>query len=189
MRRRREPLISSGCRRSYGGHREDHRLDAVELLLVHVHRSISWMAREAGDHPQQRRQRTHAADLLELVEEVLERELVLPSLRSSLLGLVLVDLLLGLLDERQHVAHAEDALGHPVGVELLEVAELLAGGGEQDRLAGDRLDRKRRAAARIAVQLGQDHAVELGDLAELLGDVRPRPGRSSRRRRAARRAA
>jgi hypothetical protein len=41
-------------------------------------------------------------------------------------GLVLVELRLGLLDERQDVAHAEDALAHPVGVEALEVAELLA---------------------------------------------------------------
>ena len=43
-------------------------------------------------------------------------------LRSPLFALghlVLVELLLGLLDQRQHVAHAQDALGHPLGMELL----------------------------------------------------------------------
>src|SRR3954468_15548439 len=153
-----------------GRHREHDRLHAVELLLVDVHLG-QLMAREAGDHPEQRGQRPHPADLLELVEEVFERELVLAQLALELLGLVLVDLLLGALDEREHVAHAEDPLGHPVGVELLEVAQLLARRGEEDRLARDRLDRQRRAAAGVAVELGQDHAVELRDLGELLGDV------------------
>ena len=95
----------------------------------------------------------------------------LRSLRSSSFGLVLVDRLLGLLDEREHVAHPQDPLGHAVGVEALEVAELLARRGVHDRLAGDRLDRQRGAAAGVAVELGEHHAVELRDLGELLGDV------------------
>ena len=95
----------------------------------------------------------------------------LRSLRSSSLRLVLLDRLLGLLDERQDVAHPEDPLRHPVRVEALEVAQLLARGGEHDRLAGDRLDRQRGAAAGVAVELGEHDAVELRDLGELLGDV------------------
>ena len=170
IRSRREPLISSGRRRSSGRHREDDRLDAVELALVDLHLG-ELVAGEPRDHPQQRRQRAHLADPLELVEEVLERELVLAQLLLERLRLVLVDRLLGLLDERQDVAHAEDPLGHAVGVELLEVAQLLARGGEHDRLAGDRLDRQRGAAAGVAVELGEHDAVELRDLGELLGDV------------------
>ena len=50
-------------------------------------------------------------------------------------------------------------------------AELLAGRRVEDRLAGDGLDRERRAAARVAVELGHHDAVELGRLGELLGDV------------------
>src|SRR3954452_15925366 len=151
-------------------HRQHDRLDAVELLLVHVHlREL--VTGQPRDHPHQGRQRPHPADLLELVEEVLERELVLAELALELFGFVLADLLLGLLDERQDVAHAEDPLRHAVGMELLEVAQLLAGGGEQDRLARDRLDAQGGAAAGIAVELAQDHAVELRDLGELLGDV------------------
>jgi hypothetical protein len=57
------------------------------------------------------------------------------------------------------------------GVEALEVAELLAGRREDDRLAGDRVDAQRGAAAGVAVELGHDHAVEVDGCAELLGDV------------------
>ena len=82
-----------------------------------------------------------------------------------------LDRLLGLLDQGQHVAHAEDPGGHPVGVEDLELVELLPDRGELDRLAGDRLHRERGAAARVAVELRQDDAVEGDPLLERLGDV------------------
>jgi hypothetical protein len=55
-------------------------------------------------------------------------------------------------------------------VEVLELVELLAGGGKLDRLAGDRLDRERRATACVAVELRQDDAVEVHALLERLGD-------------------
>src|SRR5215217_8586864 len=153
--------------RRHGG---DDRLHAVELALVDVHlREL--VAREPGHHPEQRGERAHLADLLELVEEVLERELVAAQLALERLGVLLVDLLLGLLDEGEDVAHPEDALRHAVGVEALEVLELLARGGEEDRLARDGLDRERGAAAGVAVELGEDHAVELRRRGELLGDV------------------
>ena len=57
---------------------------------------------------------------------------------------------------------------------------------ELDRLAGDRLDRERRAAARVAVELRQDDAVERDPLLERLARRRRPPGRSSRRARAGR---
>ena len=108
---------------------------------------------------------------VELIEEVVETELLLADLALELGRLLVVVGGLGLLDQRHHIAHPEDPLGHPVGMEALELVELLAGGGEQDRLAGDRLDRQGGAAAGIAVELGHDHAVELDDLGELLGHV------------------
>ena len=49
--------------------------------------------------------------------------------------------------------------------------EMLAGADELDRHAGDVLDRQRRAAAGVAVELGHDHAVELQRLVERLGAV------------------
>ena len=60
------------------------------------------------------------------------------SFSAAFIGLLGVEGLLGLLDQGEHVAHVEDARGHPVGVEEVEVGQLLAGGGEHDRLAGDR---------------------------------------------------
>ena len=74
--------------------------------------------------------------------------------------------LLGLLDDAHDVAHAEDALGHAVGVEDLERVGLLAHRDELDRLAGDLADGKRAAAAGVAVELGHDHAVEVDALGE-----------------------
>ena len=74
---------------------------------------------------------------LHLFEEVVERERAFHQALRGHLGLLGVEGLLGLLDERQHVAHAEDAAGQAVGVEQVEVLELLAGRGE-----GDRADRR-----------------------------------------------
>ena len=93
------------------------------------------------------------------------------TIASALRPLLLVERRLGLLDERHHVAHAEDAARHAVGVERLEVLELLAGAGEEDRLADHFLHRQRRAATRVAVDLGEDHAVEADGLVERLRDV------------------
>ena len=56
------------------------------------------------------------------------------------------------------VAHAQDPAGEPVRVEHLEGVGLLAGAQELDRDAGHGADRERRAAAGVAVDLGQDEA-------------------------------
>ena len=57
-----------------------------------------------------------------------------------------------LLDQRDDVAHAQDAAGVALGIEHLQAVDLLADAGELDRRAGDLAHRQRRAAARIAVQ-------------------------------------
>src|ERR687883_646881 len=101
------------------GHREDDRLDAVELALVDV--ELAELLTHPGDHSQQARQRAHPADLLHLLEEIVERELALPDLALELYRLPLVHLALGLLGEGHDVAHPENALGHAIGVEALEV--------------------------------------------------------------------
>ena len=59
----------------------------------------------------------------------------------------------------------------PLGVELLEPVELLADADELDRHPGDFLDRQGRAAAGVAVELGQDDAVEFQRVVERLGAV------------------
>src|SRR6266545_1820051 len=87
-------------------------LAARDLLhhLAHLAELLHELRHDAGHHLQQRAERAHVAHLLHLLEEVVERELLLADLPLELGRLALVHLLLGLLDERHHVAHAEDPL-------------------------------------------------------------------------------
>ena len=137
IRFRRDPSISCGARRSCGRHRGHDRLDPVELALVDLRALELLQLPEARQHSHQVAERPELADLLHLVEEVVEAELLLPDLLLELLGTIGVDRLLGLLDEGQHVAHPEDARCHPVGMEGLELRQLLAARAVEDRLAGD----------------------------------------------------
>src|SRR5918994_3968160 len=84
-----------GIRALGGRHREDDGLQTVELALVHLERTE--LLADAGHEPQQVLQRAHVANLLHLIEEVVERELLLANLALELLRLALVDLALGLL--------------------------------------------------------------------------------------------
>ncbi len=79
--------------------------------------------------------------------------------------------LLGLFDQAEHVAHAEDARGHAVGMERIERFALFAHAEELDRLAGDRPHRERGTTTRVAVDLGQDHAGQRQGVIEGLGGV------------------
>ena len=74
----------------------------------------------------------------------------------------------GLLDQRDDVAHAEDAVGDARGVEFLQRVHLLAGADQLDRLAGDGAHGKRRAAAAVAVDAGQHDAGDADALVEAL---------------------
>ena len=98
-------------------------------------------------------------------------KLFLRSFSSSLAACLASNGLLGPLDERQDVAHAEDPAGQAVGVEDLERVGLLAGAQELDRDAGDGRDRERRAAAGVAVDLGEDQAGDRDGRGERLGDA------------------
>ncbi len=100
-----------------------------------------------------------------------EKPSPLKRLLGELFGLLLVELLLGLLDERKDVAHAQDAAHDAVGMEGLDGVVLFADAQELDGLAGDVADGQRRAAAGIAVHLGQHHAGEGQLVVELLGGV------------------
>ena len=104
-----------------------------------------------------------------MFEEILEGEIFARGdFAGHLLGLLGVERLLGLLDQRQDIAHIQDAIGHPVRVERLEVGQLLADRREHDRFAGDGDDRQRRTTAGVTVEFGQDGAVETDLLTELL---------------------
>ena len=62
--------------------------------------------------------------------------------------------LAGLFDERHDVAHAEDAAGDALGMEILQPVDLLAGAHELDRLAGDGAHGERSTTAAVAVDAG-----------------------------------
>ena len=102
---------------------------------------------------------------------IIERKLVLAQLLGHLLRLFGVERLLRLFDERQDIAHAEDARSHAVRMERFERLELLAEADELDGHARHGLDGKRRAAARIAVELRHDDAVEAERLIEALRHI------------------
>ena len=107
---------------------------------------------------------------MELVEVILEGEGVGAHLAHHVRSLFLLEALLRLLDEAEHVAHAEYARGHAVRVEGLDVGELFADAGELDGLARDRAHGDGRAAAGVAVQLGEDDAIHAQLLVEGIGD-------------------
>src|SRR5207248_7833421 len=113
----------------------------------------------------------HAAQLADLGQEVVEAELARAKVLFDLGGLLLVDAALGLLDQGHHVAHAENSRRHALGEEDLEVLRLLAGAGEAYALAGGDPKRERGAAAGIAIELGEDHALEADLAAEGLSDL------------------
>src|SRR5207249_3030367 len=151
-------------------HRENDRLDASELPLVHLIEAVELLAQTRYEL-EQTLDRPHAADHSICLQEIVEAELTLQHAGLELFLLVFGDRLLRALDQRQDVAHAEDARRHPVGMEVLELVELLADGDELDRATRDRLHGQRRAATRVAVQLGHQNSVEGDPLLERERDV------------------
>ncbi|MNM44050.1 hypothetical protein D3C81_549410 [compost metagenome] len=110
--------------------------------------------------------------MLQLVTEVFEVEtLALLQLLGQFVGLFLVEGLLGLLDQAEYVAHAEDARSNTVGVERLERFALLAHTDELDRLAGNGAHRQRSTATGVTVDLGQDHTGQRQRITKRLGGV------------------
>ncbi len=105
------------------------------------------------------------------LEEVLEGELALLESSRRLLGLLLVEHRLRLLDEGEDVPHAQDPAGHPLGVERLEIVETLADAGELDRGTGHLPHRDGGPATGVAVELGEHDAADPDLALEALGDV------------------
>ena len=157
-----------GCWRSCGVMRADDRHDAVDVTVVDLGELLLHLP-HAGQHAEQVGDRAHLPHLQHLVEEVLEREVVAGDLGGHLFGLRLVERLLGLLDEGEDVTHAEDARRHPLGVEDVEVGELLTGGREHDRPLADLRDRQGRTTAGVTVELGEHDAGEVDAFEERLG--------------------
>ena len=129
-----------------------------QLLLVRLLVRQRLEVAHAGQHPDDLLERTHLPDRLQLIAEVVERELVRADLLFEPLRVLDVDRRFGPLDEREHVAHPQHARHDALGMERLQILQPLAAADERDRHADDRHHRQRRAAARVAVELAQHDA-------------------------------
>ena len=115
--------------------------------------SVFQFLRDTRHHADDARKGAHLLDGLHLFQEVVQRELTVHETLGGLLGALLIEGFFGLVDEGEHVAHAEDALSHAVGVELFECVELLASTRKRNRLTNDFLDGKGRPTAGITIEL------------------------------------
>ena len=75
-------------------------------------------------------------------------------------GNFFVNAFLHIFNQRNHVAHAQNAPCHAVGVKRLQTVDFLAYPQKLNRLACYLAHRQRRTAARIAIHFGQNHACE-----------------------------
>ncbi len=145
-------------------HRLDDRLDTLELLFVEVLARLAGLLhrppdpRQHLDQPEQAATASHLLELDHLVQEVLQVEVAFDDFGLHASSLLLVAVLLSTFDQAHHVTHAQDALGQPIGMEGLEGIDLLADADVLDGHAGHFTQRQSGATARIAVELGQDHA-------------------------------
>ncbi|EQD31148.1 branched-chain amino acid aminotransferase/4-amino-4-deoxychorismate lyase, partial [mine drainage metagenome] len=82
-------------------------------------------------------------------------------LARQALGGLAIHLAVHLLDQADHVPHAQNARGHALGIEWRQGIGLLSDAHEHDGLARDLAHGQRRSAAGIAVGLGQYDAGQL----------------------------
>ena len=100
-------------------HGLNDRLGARHGLFIDG-RALERAGVHARHHACQIFQAAHALELRQLVIEIGKREFVAAELLLQLLGLLLIERSLCLFDQRQHVAHAENARGHAAGMERLD---------------------------------------------------------------------
>ena len=154
-------------------HRIDDRLGLLQLafhLGGHFRRQLRHHAAEHIPR-QQFKDALQRADLFylsQLIAEIFERERIARQLLFQRRRLVFIHLGLDFFDQRQHVAHAQNARDDAIRIKRIERIVLFADADKLDRLADDCLDRERRAAARIAIHLGQDDARNADAFVELV---------------------
>ena len=153
-------------------HRLDHRPDAVDVLVrVHVSHAVHHgrQLAHAGDHLHDRPHRAELLDLLHRLEEVVQRELPLHHPLLLALHFVLIEPLRLFRPAWRRPPCPRIRWAMRSGWNGCKLVELFADADELDRHAGDRLDRQGRPAAGVAVELGEDHAVEFQRVVERLG--------------------
>ena len=102
-------------------------------------------------------QRTHLFYLTELLQKIVVIELILQNLLGCRLGFFFVQFALGIFNEGQHVAHAQNTACHSVRMEYFQVVQFFAHTHKLNGLAGNCPNGQRRTASGVTVQLGEDH--------------------------------
>ena len=121
-------------------------------------------------HAHQALHRSHLFNLPQLIAEVFQREAVASQgAGGHFLRLLLVDLLFSALNQRQNVAHTENARDDAVGMERLQRVVFFAYTDELDGLPRDLANGKRRAASGVTIHLGEDGAGDGEEVVEGLG--------------------
>jgi hypothetical protein len=136
----------------------------MELMIASIFaKSFSSTFRSLTLHPryhsEKRVQRAHAPYLLQLLPEVVKGERITEDPLLKGLGFLLVERLLGLLDEREDIAHAEYAGGYAVRMERLEHVDFFTYADELDRPLGD-LPYEAPPILVVTVHLCEDDAVD-----------------------------
>ena len=125
----------------------------------------------ARDQLHQPAQGAHAPDHAHLLQKVGEVETGFLEFLLHAGHVGQLHLLGGLLHQGEHVAHAEDAACHPLGMEGLESLYLLAGADELDRRTAHLADRKGCTAAGVAVELGEHGSCDANLIVEGPGEI------------------
>src|SRR5207237_8292006 len=150
------------------GHRKHDGFGALELLLINREaRNVT----HAGQHAKHIFQWAHFPEHLELGQEIVEVERRAPEFLLETLRVFDLDALGRFLDQANDVAHSENPASQALRDEGFELIELLAGADEFDWSLGDLAHRQRRAAARVAVEFGQNNSGDFERLVEVRCDA------------------
>src|SRR5713226_7821110 len=149
------------------GHGIDDGFDARELALINFRilgKVLKWS--HLRQHVNNLFERTHFANLLQLIAKIFQRKFFLAELTFEIGSGFFVDGLFHTFNKRHEIAHAENAGDDALGIKTFEGIVLFAEADELYRGAGDFTDGKCRAAARVAIEFGENYAGEPEALVE-----------------------
>ena len=113
-----------------------------------------------GNTGQHAEQSAHAPDffnLRQLVTQIIQIEFAFAHFFGKRFGFFSIDILRGLFNEGNNIPHAQNAIGNPRGMEIIQRIHFFAHADQLDRLAGHRAHRQGRATAPVAIHPRQNN--------------------------------